>query len=341
MGFIESIKIDDKVYPVLLRLLKNKTGINFEYYRKNFIEKRIKSRMIRVSCTKLNDYYDYLFSNDEEIKKFSDGFTINYTHFFRDWEVFKTFQDLFLASLNKSPEKFTHFIKPSASKLMKFRSTENYKKNQAKEKNRSTKVDPFELNVLAILSPLSLFRKIKGPKTSKNTINIWSAPCASGEEPYTLAMILDNLARMIPNFPDYKIIASDIDKDAIVKAKQGKYEEMAMKEISEYFKNKYFRKKESYFGFNYAINDEIKNKVEFIDEDLTKGHTKPLKYDLVFCRYLLIYFNRINRNKFLKNIENQLNVGGLLVLGKTETLFNKHPVLRLVDEKQHFYIKSY
>ena len=113
-----------------------------------------------------------------------------------------------------------------------------------------------------------------------------------------------------------------------------------MKEISEYFGSKYFIKKEAHFGFNYAINEDIKNKVEFIDEDLTKGHMKPFKYDIVFCRYLLIYFNRINRNKFLKNIENQLNVGGILILGKTETLFNNHPVLRLVDEKNHIYIKS-
>ena len=341
MGFIESINIDDKVYPVLLRLLKNKTGINFEYYRKNFIKKRIKSRMIRVPCTKVEEYYDYLFSHDEEIKKFSEGFTINYTHFFRDWEVYKTFQDLFLTCLDKKTEEFTRFIKPSPSKLKKFRSKENLKKNQAKGKNRNKEIDPFALNVLAILSPLSIFRKIKGLKTSKNKINIWSAPCASGEEPYTLAMILDNLEHMIPNFPDYRIVASDLDKGAINKAKLGIFEDMAMKEIPEYFKNKYFRKKETHFGFNYSINEEIKNKVEFIEEDLTKGHIKPWKYDIIFCRYLLIYFNHINRDKFLKIIENQLNVGGLLVLGKTETLFNKHPVLRLVDEQNHIYIKSY
>ena len=100
-------------------------------------------------------------------------------------------------------------------------------------------------------------------------------------------------------------------------------------------------KKESHFGFNYAINEEIKNKVEFIIEDLTRGHSKPWKYDIILCRYLLIYFNRINRDRFLKIIEDRLNIGGLLILGKTETLFNSHPVLRLVDEKNHIYIKSY
>jgi len=341
VGFIESIKIDDHVYSVLLRLLKNKAGINFEYYRKNFIEKRIKSRMIRIPCKKLEEYYDYLFSHDEEIKNFIENFTINYTHFFRDWEVYKTFQDLFLACLNKKTEEFTRFIKPSSSKLEKFRSKDNYKKNQKKQKNRDNDMDPFALNVLTILSPLSLFRKIKDPNTSKNKINIWSAPCASGEEPYTIAMILDNLERIIHNFPDFRILALDIDKDALTKAKLGIYEEMAMKEIPEYFKRNYFKKKETHFGFKYVINEEIKRKVEFIDEDLTKGHMKSFKYDILFCRYLLIYFNRINRDKFLKNIENQLNVGGLLVLGKTETLFNNHPVLRLVDEKNHIYIKSY
>ena len=74
-------------------------------------------------------------------------------------------------------------------------------------------------------------------------------------------------------------------------------------------------------------DEKIKKKVEFIEEDLTKGHTRLFNYDIIFCRYLLIYFNHINRDRFLKIIENRLNVGGLLVLGKTETLFNKHPVL--------------
>lgn len=282
-----------------------------------------------------------MFSHQEEIAKFIHGFNINYTHFFRDWEVFKTFQDIFLASLDQKITNFTPLIKPSPSKLRKFHTKENYIKNQAKRKEKNEEIDPFSSNVLAILNPLSIFQKIRSSNNSKKVIDIWSAPCASGEEPYSLAMILDTLEQFIPNFPKYRIVATDIDNDAINKAKAGIYEEMAMKEMPEYFKTKYFKMKETHFGFRYAISENIKNKVEFFTEDLTKGHAKPWKYDVIFCRYLLIYFNRINRNMFLKIIENKLNVGGLLVLGKTETLFNKHPVLKLIDEKNHIYIRSY
>jgi chemotaxis methyl-accepting protein methylase len=329
------------VYPVLIRLLKNRTGINFEFYRRNFIEKRIKSRMIRVSCSTLETYYNYLFSHEEEIEKFTNGFNINYTHFFRDWEVFKTFQDLFLLCLDRNINNFTHLIKPNPSKLKRFHTKENYLKNQAKKKDFNNKIDQFDSNVLTILNPLSIFRKIKDLNKSNKIIEILSAPCATGEEPYTLAMVLDFLEQNIPNFPKYRIIATDIDQEAINKAITGVYEEMSMKEIPEFYKNKYFIKKETCFGNRYVIREKIKDKVEFIKEDLTKGHIKPWKYDIILCRYLLIYFNQINRDKFLKIIENKLNIGGLLILGKTETLFNKNPVLRLIDEKNHIYIRSH
>ena len=84
----------------------------------------------------------------------------------------------------------------------------------------------------------------------------------------------------------------------------------------------YFKKEKTHFGHLYYIKDEIKNKVQFINEDLTKGHAKNLKYDIIFCRYLLIYFNREKRHKFLQVLTNRLNPGGLLILGKTETLMD-------------------
>jgi len=84
---MEKINIGNDIYPILLRLLSNKTGLNFEYYNRLHIEKRIKARIIRVKCTTLDDYYRYLFSNEKEFRRFIDGFNFNYTYFFRDWEV--------------------------------------------------------------------------------------------------------------------------------------------------------------------------------------------------------------------------------------------------------------
>ena len=145
-------------------------------------------------------------------------------------------------------------------------------------------------------------------------------------------MILNNLKAQIPNFPIYKIVATDIDEKAISLAKLGIYNEESTKEISNYYENKYFKKFEDYFGYKYSINNEIKNNVEFINEDATSGHKKRLKYDIVFCRYLLIYFNRDNRDKFLRNLENQLTQGSLLFLGKTETIFNRAKRLAGIDD---------
>ena len=79
---IENIKIDEEFYNLLIQFLSNETGLNFEYYRREFVERRIKARMIRVNCSSLESYYYYLFENPFEIDKFLDGFNINYSIFF-------------------------------------------------------------------------------------------------------------------------------------------------------------------------------------------------------------------------------------------------------------------
>ncbi len=333
MSAFNKIYIDDNIYRILIRLLHNKTGLNFKYYNRKFIEKRIKSRMIRVKLTTLASYYDYLFSNDAELKKFIEAFNINYTYFFRDWEVFQAFNDIFIESLKCKKEKIVSLIKPDPSQIARFHTKENLLKIQRKKKR--TEINKIEFT--SYLNKFSLLEKIEHPKDS---IKIWSCPCASGEEPYTIAMILDNLRRQIPNFPDYKIVASDIDRDAIKDAKTGIYNDDSMKNITDFYKTTYFNQTKKHFGYNYSISDFIKKDVEFIVEDVTKVHVKPWKYDIIFCRYLLIYFNRENREKFIKIIENRLNENGILIIGKTETLFSKFNNLRLIDTKNHIYMKN-
>ena len=75
-------------------------------------------------------------------------------------------------------------------------------------------------------------------------------------------------------------------------------------------------------------------------EDVIKGHNKPFKYDIILCRYLFIYIDRELRNKILKFINSHLNEGGLLILGKTETLFNSYLNFKLIDSRNHIYIKD-
>ncbi|MHA2039336.1 MAG: CheR family methyltransferase [Promethearchaeota archaeon] len=75
-------------------------------------------------------------------------------------------------------------------------------------------------------------------------------------------------------------------------------------------------------------------------EDVTQSHNRPYRYDIIFCRYLLIYFNRTNRHKFLKILEDRLVENGILILGKTETLFESWSSLKLIDSRNRIYIKS-
>ena len=96
----DSIKIHESAYQRLIRLLTQETKLNFDYYRRNFIERRIKARMIRVNCSTLDTYYKYLATNRDEFNIFLSNFNINYTYFFRNYELFKDFNNLILDGLN-------------------------------------------------------------------------------------------------------------------------------------------------------------------------------------------------------------------------------------------------
>jgi chemotaxis methyl-accepting protein methylase len=338
---IENISVDNKSYLALLNLLKGKTGLNFEYYNRPFIEKRIKARMIRVKCTALDEYFKYVSANKDEVKKFIDGFTINYTFFFRDYDVFETLQDLFIHGLNVSRKEIKSNIRPDPSKLKKFRSKANAVKNSIKSRRFNHRLERSYVDIFIFLNQLSYFQKMRKPKSVQNCINIWSCPCATGEEPYSIAMILNNLETQVPGFPKYRIVASDIAHEVIEKAKVGLYTDDSMKEISDYYENRYFIKQKTHFGHNNLINETIKKKIDFVEEDVTKGHNMPFRYDIIFCRYLLIYFNRENRHKFLKILEDCLVENGILILGKTETLFDSWGSLKLIDSRNRIYIKSH
>ena len=359
---IENIIIEEEPYKRLIHLLSQNTNLRFEYYRRNFIERRIKARMIRVKCSTLEEYYDYFLSDFNEVNKFIEAFNINYSYFFRNFDLFEKFQEFILDSLNIKPGCILGDLSPNPSnsfnqKIIERRINYNkdikndyntFQKNVKAGKtfllnnvsNKPSSTAHF-LNRVFPLEQTSLFQKLRSPNRSRNTLNIWSCPCASGEEPYSIAMILNNLKKQIPTFPNYIINASDIDPDAINNAKIGIYNDNSMKDTSKYYEENYFDKKKDNFGYKYRINEEIKQKINFINEDVTKGHLKPIKYDVVFCRYLLIYISRELRNKFLEILENQMVPGGLLILGKTETLFNSFSSFKLVDTRNHIYIKSH
>jgi chemotaxis protein methyltransferase CheR len=147
-------------------------------------------------------------------------------------------------------------------------------------------------------------------------VKVWSAGCSSGEEPYSIAMSIEETAeRNGMKSVDYEIHATDIDDGALYAAVNGKYEGRTLENIAEGRRKKYF----SNDGKNYMISDRIKKHVKFIKANLMEPYKKNY-FDLVFCRNVIIYFSKDLQRKVIGFYHDALKPGGIFFMGKTETM---------------------
>jgi len=149
---------------------------------------------------------------------------------------------------------------------------------------------------------------------------IWSAGCAHGEEPYSLAI----LAREINNFKTpIKIYATDIDSDSLRRAQEGSYD--SMNTIRNVLKGYFHFELEKYFSFRdgkYWVNDSLKEIVELRYLDLTSNdYIKNV--DMILCRNVFIYFNKALQEQSVDKFYRSLNPNGYLIIGETENLVSE------------------
>ncbi len=149
-------------------------------------------------------------------------------------------------------------------------------------------------------------------KFGKN-LKIWSAACSTGDEPYSLVMAL---SRHIP-LNQIKIMATDIDKQILEKAKTGLYNEKSIASVPNDFKKKYFTK----IGPSYKISDEIKSRVDFSQHNLLKDKY-PTGMHMIVCRNVLIYFTEEAKEEVFKKFNASLANKGVLFIGSTEQIIN-------------------
>ena len=145
------------------------------------------------------------------------------------------------------------------------------------------------------------------------SLKVWSAACSTGDEPYSLVMAL---SKHIP-IKQIKIIATDIDKQVLDKARMGLYNEKSIAAVPAEFKSKYFTK----IGSSYQISDEIKRQVEFKEHNLLKDHY-PSGCHLIVCRNVLIYFTEEAKEEIYKKFNAALTSEGILFIGSTEQIMN-------------------
>lgn len=158
-------------------------------------------------------------------------------------------------------------------------------------------------------------------KTSR--LSIWSAACSTGEEPYSLAIMMKE------HFPqlNVQILATDIDENALLKAKEGLYVEQALKEIPPALKKKYFANSDG----KYKIDDTVKQGITFKKHNLLADRY-PINYDLIICRNVLIYFTDEAKELIYQRFSNTLRENGVLFVGSTEQIFGPEKYdFRLLD----------
>jgi chemotaxis protein methyltransferase CheR len=159
-------------------------------------------------------------------------------------------------------------------------------------------------------------RKVVFPELLKNTtkLNIWSAGCSDGQEPYSFAMILDELTPGVK----HRILATDLDRESLSKAAAGgPYLPQDIRNVSNTLVTKYF----TLSGDHYWVNEKIRERITFSHQDLTRD-AFPLGFDLISCRNVTIYFS--NEAKAIMNTKfhSSLKENGVLFIGATETMLN-------------------
>lgn len=146
----------------------------------------------------------------------------------------------------------------------------------------------------------------------QSRLNVWSAACSTGEEPYTIAMILDSLGVLDRT----SLQATDIDEGVLGKAKEGVYLERSLRDVPSDFK-KYFTESDG----AYKVSDNLKRAVKFQKQNLLLDRFGD-KYDLIVCRNVMIYFTEEAKHMLYGKFANALRPGGLLFVGSTEQIFS-------------------
>ena len=165
--------------------------------------------------------------------------------------------------------------------------------------------DALEKHVIPELT--NKIKKIPG------TIKIWSAGCSTGEEPYTIAMLLNEI---LPKSWNYEITASDISLKCLMTAKEGFYAESRIVGIPDNYLAKYFDKVDG----GYKIHSDIHAKIKFDYHNL-KNDSGQRNFDIVFCRNVIIYFDEVAQTAVINRFWDAMAAKSFLFIGHSESLF--------------------
>jgi len=260
---------DDQLTRIFA-LLRERTRVDFTFYKPSTVVRRIERRMTVNQIHDLHDYVKFMENYSTEVTTLYRELLIGVTSFFRDREVF----------------------------------------------------DELEQNYLP-----ALFKRIEGREA-----RFWIAGCSTGEEAYSLAILSHEVMEQIGKRIEIKIFATDIDRDAILRASNGLYPESIAVDLSPKLLTKYFHHR----GEHYQIDRSIREMVVFAQHNLIKDPPFT-NIELVSCRNLLIYLQPILQRKAMELINFSLNPQGILLLGSSETTGETADLYETLHQKYKIY----
>ncbi|HIJ63895.1 MAG TPA: protein-glutamate O-methyltransferase [Rhodospirillaceae bacterium] len=178
--------------------------------------------------------------------------------------------------------------------------------------------------------------QVMASRAAKKSIRIWSAACSSGQEAYSLAMLLKENAARLAGW-HVEIIGTDISVEMLEKAKAGLYSQFEVQRgLPIQFLVKYFKKKDE----SWQIDSSLRGMVQFREWNLLHELRGLGSFDIVFCRNVLIYFDQPTKSRVLENISRQMPPDGFLFLGGAETVLGISDRFKPVPNQRGIYCLS-
>ena len=161
---------------------------------------------------------------------------------------------------------------------------------------------------------------LNGTASIAAPIRIWSAACSTGEEAYTLAIIMEELMQTTKQNIPYMIYATDISQKVLESAKRAVFSQYSIRNTDESFKNKYFTEENNMFKLKENVKKNVKiDFMNLMDENTYRSYKQM---DIIFCRNVLIYFDEKMKKKVIENLYECLKPKGFLTIGHAESLHN-------------------
>lgn len=183
-------------------------------------------------------------------------------------------------------------------------------------------IKPFEL------LKKEVFPMLMARSAAQRTLRIWSSACSTGQEPYTISMCIKEEEAKFPSWR-FDIVATDLAKKVVDKAKEGIYSQFeAQRGLPIQMLMKYFSPLPD---TSWQIKDLIRSMVQFKTQNLLDDYSSLGKFDLIFCRNVLIYFDEETKAQITERMSRSLTLGGVLIIGATESLVDPKGLFAPID----------